>query len=222
MVAAFNERDSADPFHLDTDQELDNTTLEDSEELFSEDATDELDNIEGAPISEIVKTCEDDHRDAFTGWKRTSCFVHTLQLVVKVFETAPSYRNTVKKALANVKKVNKSCKATERLIQLAQLKLTKKCPTRWDSLFVVLCRMLKVKEHLNTVLEELEWDSLNSTQWKHLSSIETLLEPFAHQNVTSSEKSTSIAMVVPVLKELELHLKQVCVSIIFLYIDLLL
>ena len=47
-------------------------------------------------------------------------------------------------------------------------------------------------------------------QWKLLSSIETLLNPFAHQtNMTSSEKSTRIAMVVPVLKELELHLKKV-------------
>ena len=58
--------------------------------------------------------------------------------------------------------------------------------------------MLEVKEHLTTVLEELEWEGLNVAEWKHLSSIETLLKPFAHQtNVTSSEKSTSIAMVVP-------------------------
>ena len=69
--------------------------------------------------------------------------------------------------------------------------------------------MLEVKEHLTTVLEELEWENLNVFQWRHLSSIETLLKPFACQtNVTSSEKSTSIAMVVGVLKELELHLKK--------------
>ena len=48
-------------------------------------------------------------------------------------------------------------------------------------------------------------------QWKHLSSLETLLKSFAYQtNVTSSEKSTSIAIVVPVLKELELDLKKAC------------
>ena len=53
--------------------------------------------------------------------------------------------------------------------------------------------MLEVKEHLTTVLEELEWENLNVAQWKHLSSIETLLKPFAHQtNVTSSEKSTGV------------------------------
>ena len=68
--------------------------------------------------------------------------------------------------------------------------------------------MLEVKEHLTTVLEDLERENLKVAQWKHLPSIETLL---THQtNVTSSEKSTSIAMVVPVLKELVLHLKKVC------------
>ena len=56
-----------------------------------------------------------------------------------------------------------------------------------DSLFLVVCRMLEVKVHF-TVLEELEWESLNMAQWKLLSSIETLLKPFAHQtNVTSSD-----------------------------------
>ena len=70
--------------------------------------------------------------------------------------------------------------------------------------------MLEVKEHLTTVvLLELEWENLNVAQWKHLSSLET--KPFAHQkNVTRSEKTSNIAMVVPVLKELELHLKKVC------------
>ena len=70
--------------------------------------------------------------------------------------------------------------------------------------------MLEVKEHLTTVvLVELEWENLNVAQWKHLFSLET--KPFAHQkNVTRSEKTSNIAMVVPVLKELELHLKKVC------------
>ena len=33
--------------------------------------------------------------------------------------------------------------------------------------------MLQVKEHLTTVLEELEWENLNVAQWKHLSVEET-------------------------------------------------
>lgn len=101
-------------------------------------------------------------------------------------------------------------------MELAGKKPVKNCPTRWDSLFFVICRMLEVREHLTTVLEELEWESLNEPQWKNLSSKETLLKLFAHHtNVTSSETTTSIAMVVPVLKELELHLKKACYKIYY-------
>ena len=43
--------------------------------------------------------------------------------------------------------------------------------------------MLEVKEHLNTALEVLVWENLNVAQWKHYSSIETLLK---QMNVASS------------------------------------
>ena len=36
-------------------------------------------------------------------------------------------------------------------------------------------RLLDVKPHLNEVLEELTWDSLTTTQWKHLDTIQDLL-----------------------------------------------
>ena len=42
-----------------------------------------------------------------------------LQLVVKFHETVLAYSKRVNNALAIVKKVNKSCRATECLIQLA-------------------------------------------------------------------------------------------------------
>ena len=56
--------------------------------------------------------CEKYHQETFVGWKRS---VLMLQLVVKFFETAPAYSKRVNTALAIVRKVNKSCRATERL-----------------------------------------------------------------------------------------------------------
>ena len=35
--------------------------------------------------------CEKDCQEALVSWKHSGCFVHTLQLVVKVVETAPAY-----------------------------------------------------------------------------------------------------------------------------------
>ena len=152
---------------------------------------------------------ENKHAMAFNSYKRISCFIHTLQLVVKIFETAPSFKASLCKAHSIVKKVNKSTKATEKLLDKAKKKLVSNCPTRWDSTDLMISRLLDVKQHLTTVLDELTWDNLTATQWKHLEAIRELLQPFTHQtNITSAENSTTIAMVIPVLKELSLHLEE--------------
>ena len=79
-----------------------------------------------------------------------------------------------------------------------------------DSTFHMLSRLLEGKEHLTIVLDALGWDGLSQLQWKQLKEVTELLQPFAHHtNVTSSERSTSIAMVVPVIKELTLHIQTV-------------
>ena len=65
----------------------------------------------------------------------------------------------------------------------------------------MIARLSNVKNHLTTVFDELAWDNLTATQWKHLEFIQQLLQPFAHHtNITSAENSTTIAMVIPVLK----------------------
>ena len=57
---------------------------------------DELGKMGGAS-SEVdnFDICEKDHQEAFIAWKCSRCFVHTLQLVVKVFETAPAHSRTI-------------------------------------------------------------------------------------------------------------------------------
>ena len=50
--------------------------------------------MEDGAISEVdnFDISEKDHQDAFVGfvgWKRSGCFVHKFQLVVKVLVTAP-------------------------------------------------------------------------------------------------------------------------------------
>lgn len=150
----------------DESQSLFDTDVNDaSEEEFdryrdSQDAAEEI---------EAYDKCENDVSVAFAGWKRLPCFVHTLQLVVKIFETSPCFKSTLRKVMAIAKKVNKSCKATERLITLAGKKLTKNCVTRWDSTFYMLSHFLEVKDHLIVVLDELEWDSLTPMQWRQIS-----------------------------------------------------
>ena len=200
------------------EEENESVGVPSEEELYPDDDCDDsdsecLDSDEASIEEEAIKQfeqCENDHIIALLGWKRNSCFVHTLQLVVKEFERAPCFKSTLTKVHKIVQKVNKSCKATEMLVKLAKKKLVSNCPTRWDSTFLMISRLISIKDHVNTILEELGWDGLTVSQWKQLQTIENLLQPFAHQtNVASSEYSTSICMVIPILKELDLHLKEV-------------
>lgn len=78
-----------------------------------------------------------------------------------------------------VRKVNKSTKATERLIALSGKKLVGDFPTRWSSMYLFVSRMLQVRTALTQVLEELEWDNLVTSEWKSLEYIQELLQPFA-------------------------------------------
>ena len=96
------------------------------------------------------------------------------------------------------------------LVKLAGKKLVSNCPTRWDSMFLMIEHLVLLKDHVNTVLDKQGWDTLTMSQWKQLQAIQWLLQLFAHHtNVETSKDSTSICMVIPILKELDLHLKKV-------------
>ena len=71
--------------------------------------------------------------------------------------------------------MNMPTKATECLVSLCDKKLIKAFPTRWRSTFLVIERLLQVKA---TVLQELEWDNLPTSDCKHLENIHRLLKPF--------------------------------------------
>ena len=226
MIKAFREielclqEDSQDSSSSESsgpgDSEDEDSDSED-EDLDSDDEDSDLEKENYVTVEDEIKEfeeCEEDHKQALlesVEWKRNGCFIHTLQLVVKEFEKNPCFKSTVAKAKKIVKKVNKSCKATEMLIKSAGKKLVSNCPTRWDSMFLMIERLVLLKDHVNAVLDAQGWDTFTTSQWKQLQAIHRLLQPFAHHtNITSSEENTSICMVIPVLKELDLHLKEVC------------
>ena len=218
IVAAFkrNVYESCQSTNSESENEKSDDELENiGDEEEEENETDDHDDIEQVKegLRNEMQQCEeleDEHHAAFFQYKRISCAIHTLQLVVKLFEGSPCFHKTLKKAKKIVAKVNKSTKATEKLIEKANKKLVGDCPTRWDSTYLMLTRMVSVKVHLNNVLDELLWDGLSATQWKQLESILELLQPFAHfTNVASSEQLTSVGMIFPLLQELSLHLGEV-------------
>ena len=148
---------------------------------------------------------EMEHEVLFSHYHRLSCFAHTLQLVVAHFDKSKTIHNVIKKAKKLVSKVNMSTKAMEKLISLASKRGD--CPTRWSSTFLLVQRLLVVRTELSQVLNELEWDSLQVSDWKQLEYISLLLEPFAqYTNLSGGEDYTTISSIVPIIMELNLHL----------------
>ena len=108
-----------------------------------------------------------------------------------------------------VKKVNKSTKATEKLIALCGKKLVGNCPTRWSSTYLLISRMLEVRSALTEVLEELERDNLATSEWRLLESMRDLLHPYAqYTTLLGGEEYTALSAVVPAIMEIELHLEE--------------
>lgn len=101
----------------------------------------------------------------------------------------------MKRVYKLVAKVNKSTKATEKLIVKAGRKLIADCPTRWSSTYLMLSRLLLVRTQLSEVLDELQWDNLPISYWKQMENTVELLKPFAcYTQLASSEETTSVSM----------------------------
>ena len=210
MVAAFKQQVcSTDEDDMDGRE----STAEESNDMY--DTEMETGETETRLADEVQKEIDDfddkeiEHNVAFCQFSRMSCFAHTLQLVIRRFDGIRCIQHVLGKAHTLVSKVNKSTKATERLIQLAQKKLVNACPTRWSSTYLLVDRLLEVRQHLTTVLEELEWNNLQNTDWKQLDSIRDILSPFAiYTSLISGEDFTTVSCVVPILMELKMHLEE--------------
>ena len=180
------------------------------EEDFDE-ASDSVEEDEDLDASEEIdfETRELQHKIVFAQMgKRLGCFAHSLQLVIqKVKENA--LQPLMKKVHSLVKKVNKSSRATAMLLFLCNKKLVGNVPTRWSSTFIMLDRLLDVKGPLSTVLDQLEWDNLAHSEWKALDSLHKLLKPFAQYTaLISGEEYTTMSSIIPILMELNLHLRE--------------
>jgi hypothetical protein len=79
-------------------------------------------------------------------FRRLPCLPHTLQLVVGELRKQPSYCSVIEKAKKMVTKIKKSSVATQSLVEAAHLTLVMDCPTRWSSTFLMVSRLLKVRE----------------------------------------------------------------------------
>ena len=161
--------------HLVEIEEGESDTDEREEE--GEERDDDGESLMDVEVDDFERK-ELDHEVIFL-FNRLSCFAHHLQLVVRKFDGVSSYRALLQRVHSLLKRVNMSTRATERLVSLCGRKLIRDCPTRWSSTFLVIEKLLQVKSALATVLQQLEWDNLPTSDWKLLENVHRLLKPFA-------------------------------------------
>ncbi|KAK7912336.1 hypothetical protein WMY93_012547 [Mugilogobius chulae] len=137
---------------------------------------------------------------------RMPCVVHTLQLVVHLLNKEASIKRVLDKARSIVKLFRKSSVATQKIIDECGLIVVNDCPTRWSSTYNMVARLLRVKDSLCKVANEMGWDSLLSSEWQKLRSLHELLLPFAEHTQTLQSDTMSMSLVVPALFDLLSHL----------------
>lgn len=176
-----------------------------------EECEDESDDSSSEPEeSDVSVEVSDFERHEIEHEVAFSCFSHTLQLVVRQFDGIERFKDLLKRTHSLIKKVNSSTKTTEKLVSVCGKKLIRDCPTRWSSTFLLIERLLTVKTSLTSVLEELEWDSLATSEWKVLEGVKNLLQPFAVlTSLISGEDFTTISSVYPAIVEIRMHLEEV-------------
>lgn len=189
-------------------QQADMRDPESGDDKDDEEEDQEIDEDESFEDDFDAKELE--HDTEFIFMRRIGCFAHTLQLIAQKFDEYKGFSNVLKQARKINSKVNSSTKATERLIQLCGKKLLKECRTRWSSTYLLLQRLIELREPLTVVLRELEWDDLAASEWRILMLIWSLLQPFAEfTTLVSGENFTTISSIIPTIMELNIHLEEV-------------
>ena len=134
--------------------------------------------------------------------------VHTLQLVVNMIQKDPAIKKVLDKLRHLVNLFRKSSVATGRLLDKCGLILTKDCPTRWSSTYLMMSRALQVKDHVASVAESMTWDNLQTSEWQKLVILKDLLLPFAEHTKVLQSDTNSLCLVVPALLDLRGHLSE--------------
>ncbi|GAU95730.1 hypothetical protein RvY_07303 [Ramazzottius varieornatus] len=143
----------------------------------------------------------------FTEYSRYPCFLHTLQLVVKLFEKSPPIKDVMAKVRAIVNSFGHSHTAVAALMaRTGGPKLISDNTTRWSSTLLMGERMVKIQAAAETVIvvEKLvEVPNLSQGEWLVLKGIVKFLGKFKLIMVRmQAEKKNTIHKIIPHLKDI--------------------
>ncbi|CAG7734337.1 unnamed protein product [Allacma fusca] len=148
-------------------------------------------------------------------YRRLTCFIHTLINCMKIcdkdLETA-EIRDLIQRSRQVVQKFKKSHVLTEALIKKTGVGVVAFCEIRWNYIFNVFTRLLRVKCGLNEVLATYGKAKyiLNENDWDKIQQMVSFLEPFSrytlvNQNENNAVSSEIIAMIISLFYHLDAY-----------------
>ena len=149
------------------------------------------------------------------------CFAHTLQLCVNdSIKEFPELLSVATKGKELTTHFRHSSVATSKLcsmqlqLGLPKLKLKQECPTRCNSRYYLLERMVSGKQPLSAVLVDIpNVNNLLSSEWLLAEIYVKVLAPFEKvTTIMSGAKYPTISLVIPILNELKHSLSSIAAA----------
>lgn len=144
--------------------------------------------------------------------KSLGCFDHTLQLVINdAVKNCPELDQTVHKAKTITTHFKHSSINANKLLELErqmgikELKLKQECPTRWNSRFDMLERLVTVKDAVCAIIASVkQLPTLSANEWEAAEEYVKIFKPFKilTAQMSSAERPT-ISMIIPELNKLK-------------------
>ncbi|KAL3848453.1 hypothetical protein ACJMK2_019310 [Sinanodonta woodiana] len=157
------------------------------------------------------------------------CYIHTLQLVVgESLKTQKAVRDAIAIARGIVSHFRHSSKATAHLKRIQESlnsnrtddvldvtdqvhpahRLIQDVPTRWNSTYYMLERLLEQKRAIGVYSQEADIKSLTANQWSLVDKVLNTLKPFEEQTKQASLASSHAGMIIPGVRLLERYLQR--------------
>ena len=151
-------------------------------------------------------------------WNSRHCFGHTLQLAIDdSTKLSAGIREMIKSTKTIVAFYNRSTIGTERLTELQEQlslpkhKLLSDCPTRWNSTYYMLTRLLEQKPAITVMCASSAGPkvSLSASEWCMMSELIQILQPLEEATwELSAEQRVCCSKVIPLLNALLFELRK--------------
>lgn len=158
----------------------------------------------------------DDDLEEFSLPTQYKCVSHTLNLIATTdsrvtlsnIKYKKLYNSSFSKASTFWNMIHKSTKAADIIEEIAHTKLQVPCPTRWNSSYDAVCKLLSIKNHLNEICDRLDKPRLKMIEIEFFEEYTVVMKSLACiLDLLQRENYCYLGYVSPALLQLKINLQ---------------